>query len=243
MAAAAGRAEPAVHDDDVGHRVPAEEGGVERHAGQGRHQRELREPLGVLQRGHVPTPFDHPLLGVLEEAPVRLPVEERQHGPQGVVVGAAEHELDLLVAEAALADSIQATLKGRRVIEIERSKPYVVVRQVTIISLITLAGVYLLSPGFFEPYRTPLGQFSSISDCALARWALSAGQLGEAAGFAAHASSEACSDGRLANTVSQRSAMSFGDDAAGGELLVTVTAKTSEPGGIAKDRDRIQLRR
>ena len=30
---------------------------------------------------------------------------------------------------------------------------------------------------------------------------------------------------------------------AGGELLVTVTAKTSEPGGIAKDRDRIQLRR
>jgi len=58
----------------------------------------------------------------------------------------------------ALADSIQATLKGRRVIEIERSKPYVVVRQVTIISLITLVGVYLLSPGFFEPYRTPLGQ-------------------------------------------------------------------------------------
>lgn len=58
----------------------------------------------------------------------------------------------------ALADSIQATLEGRRVIEIERSKPYVVVRQVTIISLITLAGVYLLSPAFFQPYRTPLGQ-------------------------------------------------------------------------------------
>ena len=43
-------------------------------------------------------------------------------------------------------------------IEIERAKPYVVVRQVTIISLVTLAGVYLLSPGFFQPYRTPLGQ-------------------------------------------------------------------------------------
>ena len=58
----------------------------------------------------------------------------------------------------ALADSIQAQLKGRRVIEIERSKPYVVVRQVTIISLITLVGVYLLSPTFFESYRTPMGQ-------------------------------------------------------------------------------------
>ncbi len=58
----------------------------------------------------------------------------------------------------ALADSLQAQLKSRRVIEVERSKPYVVVRQVTVISLLTLAGVYLLSPGFFAPYRTPLGQ-------------------------------------------------------------------------------------
>ena len=38
----------------------------------------------------------------------------------------------------ALADSIQAQLKGRRAIEVERSKPYVVVRQVTVISLSTL---------------------------------------------------------------------------------------------------------
>jgi hypothetical protein len=44
------------------------------------------------------------------------------------------------------------------VIEVERSKPYVVVRQVTVISLVTLAGVYLLAPNFFSPYRTPLGQ-------------------------------------------------------------------------------------
>jgi hypothetical protein len=58
----------------------------------------------------------------------------------------------------ALADSIQAQLKGRRVIEVERAKPYVVVRQVTIISLITLLGVYLLAPSFFDPYRSPLGQ-------------------------------------------------------------------------------------
>ena len=58
----------------------------------------------------------------------------------------------------ALADSLQAQLKSRRVIEVERSKPYVVVRQVTVISLVTLAGVYLLAPDFFSPYRTPLGQ-------------------------------------------------------------------------------------
>jgi tight adherence protein B len=58
----------------------------------------------------------------------------------------------------ALADSIQAQLKGRRVIEVERSKPYVVVRQVTVISLSTFVLVFLLSPDFFAPYRTPLGQ-------------------------------------------------------------------------------------
>jgi tight adherence protein B len=58
----------------------------------------------------------------------------------------------------ALADSIQAQLKGRRAIEVERSKPYVVVRQVTVISLSTLLLVFLLSPSFFAPYRTPLGQ-------------------------------------------------------------------------------------
>lgn len=59
---------------------------------------------------------------------------------------------------AALADSIQDQLKGRRQIETERAKPYVVVRQVTIISLVTLAGMFVLSPGFFAGYRTPLGQ-------------------------------------------------------------------------------------
>lgn len=58
----------------------------------------------------------------------------------------------------ALADSLQAQLKGRRVIEVERSKPYVVVRQVTVISLVTLLAMLVLSPAFFAPYRSPLGQ-------------------------------------------------------------------------------------
>jgi tight adherence protein B len=58
----------------------------------------------------------------------------------------------------ALADSSQAQLKGRRVIEVERSKPYVIVRQITVISMVTLAGVYVVQPAYFAPYRSPLGQ-------------------------------------------------------------------------------------
>lgn len=57
-----------------------------------------------------------------------------------------------------LAESIQDQLRGRRLIETERSKPYVVVRQVTVITMVTLVGVFLLSPGFFAAYRTSLGQ-------------------------------------------------------------------------------------
>lgn len=58
----------------------------------------------------------------------------------------------------ALADTLQAQLRGRRVIETERAKPYVVVRQVTIITMVTLAGAFVLGRGFFSPYGTPLGQ-------------------------------------------------------------------------------------
>jgi tight adherence protein B len=57
-----------------------------------------------------------------------------------------------------LAESIQDQLRGRRLIETERNKPYVVVRQVTVITMITLVGVFVLSPGFFAAYRTPVGQ-------------------------------------------------------------------------------------
>lgn len=58
----------------------------------------------------------------------------------------------------ALADSIQAQLKGRRVIEIERSKPYVVVRQVTVISLATLAVIWVAAPDYFSAYKGGIGQ-------------------------------------------------------------------------------------
>lgn len=58
----------------------------------------------------------------------------------------------------ALADSLQSQLKGRRLIETERSKPYVVVRQVTVITVVTLAAAFLFGRSFFSFYGTPLGQ-------------------------------------------------------------------------------------
>jgi Flp pilus assembly protein TadB len=58
----------------------------------------------------------------------------------------------------ALADSLQAQLRARRLIEVERAKPYIVVRQVTVISLLTLGMAFVFGRGFFAPYGTPLGQ-------------------------------------------------------------------------------------
>lgn len=57
-----------------------------------------------------------------------------------------------------LAESLQAQLKARRVIETERAKPYLIVRQVTVISLVTLALVMIIGAGYFAPYATALGQ-------------------------------------------------------------------------------------
>ncbi len=58
----------------------------------------------------------------------------------------------------ALADSIQSQLKGRRVIETERAKPYIVVRQVTGITCTTLIIAFVIGHSFFAPYGTPVGQ-------------------------------------------------------------------------------------
>ena len=63
-----------------------------------------------------------------------------------------------VVTLTALADSIQERLKLLREIEAERAKPRVVVRQVTLITLVVLGGALLLGRSFFAPYGTPLGQ-------------------------------------------------------------------------------------
>lgn len=57
-----------------------------------------------------------------------------------------------------LSDSIGDRLKALRDIESERAKPRVVVRQVTVISVLVLGAALLAGGEFFAPYRTGLGQ-------------------------------------------------------------------------------------
>ena len=59
---------------------------------------------------------------------------------------------------AALADNIQDRLRALREIETERAKPRIVVRQVTLITLVVLALALLFGGSFFAPYGSALGQ-------------------------------------------------------------------------------------
>lgn len=61
-------------------------------------------------------------------------------------------------AMAALADSVQARLRVLREIEGERSKPRIVVRQVTLVSVVALTGALAFGRDFFAPYSSPVGQ-------------------------------------------------------------------------------------
>lgn len=63
----------------------------------------------------------------------------------------------------ALTDSIQDRLKALRDIEAERAKPRVVVRQVTVISLVVLGIALLIGRDFFAPYRTGIGQLILVT--------------------------------------------------------------------------------
>lgn len=58
----------------------------------------------------------------------------------------------------ALSDSVQERLRALRDIETERAKPRIVVRQVTLISVVGLGLTLLLGGDFFAPYRNGLGQ-------------------------------------------------------------------------------------
>ena len=59
---------------------------------------------------------------------------------------------------AALADNIQDRLRALREIETERAKPRIVVRQVTLITLVVLGLALTFGRSFFAPYGSPLGQ-------------------------------------------------------------------------------------
>lgn len=57
-----------------------------------------------------------------------------------------------------LAASLQDRLRALREINAERTKPLVVVRQVTGITVVVMGAAVLMSPEYFAPYRSPLGQ-------------------------------------------------------------------------------------
>lgn len=59
---------------------------------------------------------------------------------------------------AALADNVQDRLRALREIETERAKPRIVVRQVTVITLVVLSLALLFGGSFFAPYGSGLGQ-------------------------------------------------------------------------------------
>lgn len=58
----------------------------------------------------------------------------------------------------ALADSIQDRLRALREIETERAKPRIVVRQVTLITVVVLGLAFVFGGSFFAPYGTDVGQ-------------------------------------------------------------------------------------
>lgn len=62
----------------------------------------------------------------------------------------------------ALSDSLQDRLRAMREISAERAKPQVVVRQVTMITLVAIGAGFIFSPSYFAPFRTPLGQLLMV---------------------------------------------------------------------------------
>lgn len=62
----------------------------------------------------------------------------------------------------ALSDAVQDRLRALREVETERAKPRMVVRQVTAITLIVLGAGIVLSPLYFAPYSSDLGQLLGI---------------------------------------------------------------------------------
>ena len=57
-----------------------------------------------------------------------------------------------------IAEATQDRLRAMREVEAERAKPRIVVRQVTLITLVVLGAALVLGGGYFEPYGTLTGQ-------------------------------------------------------------------------------------
>nr|WP_231747413.1 type II secretion system F family protein [Auraticoccus cholistanensis] len=57
-----------------------------------------------------------------------------------------------------LSEASQDRLRSMREVEVERAKPRIVVRQVTVITVVVLGVALVVVRDFFSPYATPLGQ-------------------------------------------------------------------------------------
>lgn len=68
---------------------------------------------------------------------------------------------------SSLADSCAYRLHALRDIEAERAKPRIVVRQVTIITIVVLAAGMIFGGSYFRSYLTPAGQLLAVSYAAL----------------------------------------------------------------------------
>jgi len=75
-----------------------------------------------------------------------------------LVLAAHRGGLGATATMTALSDSIQDRLRALREVEAERSKPRIVVRQITVITASVLAIALVVGRQFFAPYGTALGQ-------------------------------------------------------------------------------------
>lgn len=57
-----------------------------------------------------------------------------------------------------LAEATQDRLRAMREVEAERARPRIVVRQITVITVVVLGAAMVVGQSYFEPYRTPVGQ-------------------------------------------------------------------------------------
>lgn len=66
----------------------------------------------------------------------------------------------------ALGDGLQARMRAAREVAAERAKPQIVVRQVTGITVVVVVLAFVMAPGYFAPFGTPLGQGLLLALCA-----------------------------------------------------------------------------
>lgn len=115
----------------------------------------LREPLAVaIARLEERWPTRDALLAMADD----LASPDADAVLAALVLAAHRGGTGATASLAALSDSIADRLSALREIEAERAKPRVVVRQVTVISLVAVGAAALFGRDFFAPYATGLGQ-------------------------------------------------------------------------------------